>query len=365
MNEPWQGAAEPRAPLPEHFDRAARRLGCDMAAIRAVWEVEAAGRHFRDDGSVLRRFEPHHFPRRHWAAIGFSPRAGEAPWRASLRLSSEAMFQAAAEIDREAACRATSWGAPQIMGFNARDAGFASAGAMVRAMARGAPQQLDAFVRLVDAWGLAPAIRAHDWQAFARRYNGSGQVETYARRIEAAWRRHGGAASPQVLRVGARGPAVRSLQQALALADDGVFGPETLAAVEAFQRAHGLPADGVVGWRTWGALTGGPEGGIAGGTAGGIAGIPAHTPAGLPPELPGAEAPPARPTGLSPPAQETPTDAALDRVKEWSAAAGAVAAAVGAVTQALPEAAVTLLVAGAVGLGLLATLAWTIRRVRA
>lgn len=251
---PWQGKASPRDLSAADFERAAQRLGCSVAAIRAVWEVEAAGRHFLADGSVIRRFEPHHFPREHWPAIGFAVRAGEAPWRASLRLSSEAMFQRAAAVDRAAAMRASSWGAPQIMGFNHQDAGFPSPQSMVAAMAENAPRQLHAFLNLVDTWGLATAIRARDWTAFARRYNGSGQVAEYARRMEAAYRRHAGQASPVVLRAGDRGAAVAELQRALGVSDDGVFGPATLAAVRAFQAHKGLAVDGIVGAMTWAAL---------------------------------------------------------------------------------------------------------------
>nr|WP_274389122.1 peptidoglycan-binding domain-containing protein [Streptomyces taklimakanensis] len=35
---------------------------------------------------------------------------------------------------------------------------------------------------------------------------------------------------------------------------DGLFGPQTLAAVKEFQRRNGLVVDGIVGPRTWGEL---------------------------------------------------------------------------------------------------------------
>lgn len=59
-----------------------------------------------------------------------------------------------------------------------------------------------------------------------------------------------------------RGGAVSEVQQALADAGfnpgpiDGDFGPQTRAAVMAFQQARGLEVDGVVGPQTWGALQG-------------------------------------------------------------------------------------------------------------
>jgi hypothetical protein len=255
MKYTWHGRGSPDTLTDRDFKLAAGRLGCDVAAIKAIWEVEAVGRHFLADRSVVRRFEPHHFPRSGWSDIGFSVREGEAPWRASLRLSDESMFRRAAGLDADAAMRASSWGAPQIMGFNHADAGFASARDMVAHMAVSAAHQLGAFVQLVETWGIAGAIRAHDWTSFARHYNGSGQVEHYARLMEAAYRRHSGNRSSVVLRVGARGAAVNTLQRALALDVDGVFGPQTLAAVREFQRSMGLEVDGVVGHKTWGALS--------------------------------------------------------------------------------------------------------------
>jgi murein L,D-transpeptidase YcbB/YkuD len=73
------------------------------------------------------------------------------------------------------------------------------------------------------------------------------------------------AAERPVLRRGSRGERVRFLQRLLndwlanppgraPLVLDGIFGPRTQAAVVAFQRRNGLPADGIVGSRTWNAL---------------------------------------------------------------------------------------------------------------
>ncbi len=70
-----------------------------------------------------------------------------------------------------------------------------------------------------------------------------------------------------IVRRGDRGPDIRTLQQTLKDLGfspgniDGVFGPATVAAVVAFQRASDLLADGVVGPRCWEKL-GFPERGI-------------------------------------------------------------------------------------------------------
>jgi hypothetical protein len=51
-----------------------------------------------------------------------------------------------------------------------------------------------------------------------------------------------------------RGGDVRSLQRTLGLPADGVFGPQTEAAVKRYQSSHGLTPDGVVGAQTRRAL---------------------------------------------------------------------------------------------------------------
>lgn len=64
------------------------------------------------------------------------------------------------------------------------------------------------------------------------------------------------------VRAGERGSVVSAVQYLLnarggAVVADGVFGPNTQAAVAAFQGTSGLVADGIVGPQTWAALTAG------------------------------------------------------------------------------------------------------------
>jgi peptidoglycan hydrolase-like protein with peptidoglycan-binding domain len=50
-----------------------------------------------------------------------------------------------------------------------------------------------------------------------------------------------------ILRKGLSGEPVKRLQEKLGLTADGVFGPKTEDAVEAFQKANGLVVDGIAG----------------------------------------------------------------------------------------------------------------------
>lgn len=73
------------------------------------------------------------------------------------------------------------------------------------------------------------------------------------------WIRGGTMATP-LLKQGSRGEAVRELQQFLKDQGyykgnvDAIFGPQTAAAVKAFQQAQGLKVDAIVGPQTWGAI---------------------------------------------------------------------------------------------------------------
>lgn len=316
MTKHWIGAA--RRAAPEDFARAAEALGCEEAALRAVWKVEAAGRPFRADGSLERRFEPHKLA------------VPDGNFRTSMALSNvarEAKFGAAFRKDPNDAMRATSWGGPQIMGFNHSAAGFSSVAEMVEAFADDEAAQLLGFVSLIRSWGLDSALRARDWRTFTARYNGNANIAAYSAKIEAAYQALSGRASPVVLRSGDKGPAVRRLQEALGITVDGSFGPETDRAVRSIQARFGLVVDGVVGARTWEALE----------------------------KLPGLKVEP-----VKQPAEQDRIARATEVVSIGSAAAGAVAT----VGQALPESSINILIIVAALFGLAALALYAFRKSR-
>ncbi|MGB2711857.1 MAG: peptidoglycan-binding domain-containing protein, partial [Conexibacter sp.] len=62
------------------------------------------------------------------------------------------------------------------------------------------------------------------------------------------------ASAGELLKRGSRGQDVAQLQRRLHVSADGVFGPQTVAAVRRFQAHHGLVVDGIVGPQTAAAL---------------------------------------------------------------------------------------------------------------
>ncbi len=162
-------------------------------------------------------------------------------------------------IDRDAALQSVSWGIGQVMGSHWKALGYGSVDALVAEARSGVGGQIRLMLRFLEHEGLIDTIRARDWAAFARAYNGPRyKVHRYDSRIAAAharYRRGAGEGRDRqtgLLRRGDRGEAVTGLQRMLTaagypLAPDGRFGPETARAVERFQAERGLDGDGVAG----------------------------------------------------------------------------------------------------------------------
>lgn len=56
-----------------------------------------------------------------------------------------------------------------------------------------------------------------------------------------------------------KGEPVKRIQAAVGVKADSYYGPDTVKAVKAFQKAHKLDADGIVGDKTWAAINGGKK----------------------------------------------------------------------------------------------------------
>lgn len=59
----------------------------------------------------------------------------------------------------------------------------------------------------------------------------------------------------EIIKKGSKGDSVKTLQRALGITVDGVFGVHTEASVKEFQKSHNLAVDGIVGAKTWAALS--------------------------------------------------------------------------------------------------------------
>jgi hypothetical protein len=282
-NEPAEPELEPDRSVPrqpvlhlthQDFIRASDMLTVEYATIRAVAEIEAAGRGFLADGRPQILFEAHVFGRLTNHRFGhLMDRAGRAlssrSWDRSLYGASGAWqhderLAPAAKLDWDAAHQAASWGLFQIMGFNYHMVGHATIRNFVEAMHAGASEHLDAFVRFIRHNRLEVPLRQRNWAEFARRYNGPGfRQNQYDTKLAAAYRRWADADSDTpTLRRGARGEAVTRVQRILnkvlddmtAMREDGDFGPLTEERVKHFQRGEELVDDGIVGPLTWAAL---------------------------------------------------------------------------------------------------------------
>ncbi|WP_370318591.1 N-acetylmuramidase domain-containing protein [Oricola sp.] len=262
------------AEVKREIEAVARETGLEPAALLAIAEVESGGRAFAviaGKKEPLIRFEGHYFDRlvddgkrvKARAEGLASPSMGTVKNPAS-QAARWTMLDKAMAIDRSAALQSVSWGIGQVMGSHWKALGYGSVEDLATEARSGVSGQVRLMLRFVEANGLIGTIRRHDWAAFARTYNGPRyKVHRYDSRIAAAHTKHkrGGApaAAGDMLRRGDRGEAVKDLQRALTaagypIAQDGVFGPATAGAVERFQSARGLGADGIAGPATFDAL---------------------------------------------------------------------------------------------------------------
>jgi hypothetical protein len=177
----------------DEFQDAANIIGCEKNAIKAVYQVEAAGKGYLPDGRVKILFEGHRF----WKQLvkaGIDPitfisankqysnvlyqkwdkkqyKGGTKEWD---RMSQAIEVCTKLNLSPELALDSASYGSFQIMGSNAELCGYKNAQDMLAAYNNGGEaEQLDSFCRFVKATHLDDELIAKNWAAFAQGYNGS------------------------------------------------------------------------------------------------------------------------------------------------------------------------------------------------
>ena len=267
-----RGAAKPATEV--KIPMLAHRLNVDEDTVRAVLEVEAAGRPFDSEGRPTMLFEPHLFyrllngeQRQRAVEAGLAyPRWGERPYPPE----SYSRMRAACEINETAALKSASWGATQILGQNHEMIGYPSVQAMVNSFMDNADAHVEGMVRFILGAGLDSDMRARNWRGFARGYNGPGfernQYHTKLAQAYVKWARipdiewSPDAEDPTDVGAADREEIARLQRRLTELfypevgRADGSWGPRTRAAVLAFRADHGLPIVAAVDDALWAAL---------------------------------------------------------------------------------------------------------------
>lgn len=179
---------------------AARRLGIELAAMRAICDVESNGKGFLADGRPVILFE-RHIMYRQLVARGVNPKfwvlhrpdlVNRQPGGYKGGVAEYDRLNGALGINAEAAIESCSWGLFQIMGMHWRSLGYASPDAWRQAMGQSAAAQLDAFVRfLLKNPAMVYALRERRFADFARRYNGPNYAQNqYDLKLATAYARY-------------------------------------------------------------------------------------------------------------------------------------------------------------------------------
>lgn len=163
--------------LEEHdYETAAYTLDCDVAAIKAVAEVESRGDGFLQNGKSKILFEGHIFYKYTKGKYKDSnPTICYTPWTTKYYLGGEKEYtrlEQAEQLDKHAARMSASYGKFQIMGFNFAACGFSTVDEFYDAMQLDEKSQLEAFCEYIKHVGLNNALREHKWESFAKAYNG-------------------------------------------------------------------------------------------------------------------------------------------------------------------------------------------------
>lgn len=177
--------AHRHGPLTEDdFIEVAEELGVEVAAIKAVVEIEAGKSHkgFWSEGKPLINFDLSMFRKmaaKNKVSLGKATKTSPVIFArpniakyGSQQAAQQARLDAARAVHDLSAIEGTFWGMFQIGGFNWKKCGASDADEFVELMSRSERDQLELFANFIRNAGLLDALRKKNWAAFAKGYNG-------------------------------------------------------------------------------------------------------------------------------------------------------------------------------------------------
>lgn len=227
-------------------DAGINTLDIKPAAFWAVMTVETRGFGFLADKRPLILFERHIFHKQTggmFSAANPDISNSKAGGYGAGGAHQYDRLAKAVKLDRQAALKSASWGLGQVMGFNAKTAGFSDVNSMVKEMADGENDQVKGMIAFISSQDLAKFLRNENWAEFARHYNGSDfKKNKYDVKLLQAFNLYSKHPTPDL--------EVRRCQAALLYLGfnpggvDGVFGMGSQKALIAWQKSKNLPQDG-------------------------------------------------------------------------------------------------------------------------
>lgn len=178
----------------------ANKYKVEVAAIKAVHEVESNGRGFVNN-KIKILFEGHIF----WKELqkrNINPNnlvvGNEDVLHKSYvtrnplySLDQHTRLNKAKLINEEAAYASASYGLFQVMGFHFASLGFATAKDFVDYMSINEANQLDVFGKFIEKNNLLKPLREKKWATFAKGYNGAGyKTNKYDTKMEKAYAKY-------------------------------------------------------------------------------------------------------------------------------------------------------------------------------
>jgi len=172
----------------EEIKSLAKELNIDWKLIKTVLLIESAGSGFDSNtGKIKIQFEPHIFNRqlalknikstlKFISGTLYKVFVGDKVIENKVDVQSKewVAFESAITINEDAAYMSTSFGLGQIMGFNYKVCGFKSAKEMADNFKVSEYNQLKGMMKFIMGNSkMFSALKACDWNTFARYYNGA------------------------------------------------------------------------------------------------------------------------------------------------------------------------------------------------